>query len=214
MDDDLDYDNVFNYPTDFLAGLLCPQSSMCHQRFELVADDLVFIGHPVCAEKGGVWRFPVIPPTLDQSSKTGRGRHSRNKVVGSPSPDGRPPSSAAEEPSASGASTSSWLHTFNLVLVLDLPDPSSSASGNLSKYFDAIYEHVAFPLTAVLFQEQVLGNFVEAECDKLSSLKDHCASQSIYSSLGERIRVLTYVPNCSQASRFLNSFLKPQRDLR
>jgi len=31
---------------------------------------------------------------------------------------------------ASSASKSTWLHTFHLVLILDLSDPSSAAAGN------------------------------------------------------------------------------------
>jgi hypothetical protein len=60
---------------------------------------------------------------------------------------------------------------FHLVLVFDLPDPSSSASGNVARYFDTIYEQIAFTVTAVLFQEQVLSNFVELECDAIGSLE-------------------------------------------
>ncbi|KAJ2926149.1 hypothetical protein H1R20_g10945, partial [Candolleomyces eurysporus] len=75
-------------------------------------------------------------------------------------------------PSAPHNSSSSWLEKFQLVLVLDLPDPSSSASGNVSKYFDVIYEQIAFTFAAVLFQEQVLHNFVEKECDTLIALQE------------------------------------------
>ncbi|EEB93407.1 hypothetical protein MPER_07938 [Moniliophthora perniciosa FA553] len=52
-----EYEEVFGYSSEFLAGILCPHASMCHQKFELVVDDLAFIGHPVCAEAGGIWRF-------------------------------------------------------------------------------------------------------------------------------------------------------------
>ncbi|KAF8577795.1 hypothetical protein K439DRAFT_1664082 [Ramaria rubella] len=68
------------------------------------------------------------------------------------------------------------LQLFHVVFVLDLPDPSSSASGNLNKYFDAIYQSVAFSLTAVLFNEQVLHNYVEHEWDLLVKLKEDCVS--------------------------------------
>ena len=64
------------------------------------------------------------------------------------------------------------MQTFHLVVVLELPDPSSSASGNIARYFDTIYEQVAFATTAVLYQEQVLHNFVETECEVLGALKD------------------------------------------
>jgi len=60
---------------------------------------------------------------------------------------------------------------FHLVFVFDLPDPSSTNSGNIARYFDTIYEQIAFTVTAVLFQEQVLSNFVETECDAIGSLE-------------------------------------------
>ncbi|KAF9446305.1 hypothetical protein P691DRAFT_761748 [Macrolepiota fuliginosa MF-IS2] len=160
-----EYDQLFGYQVDFLAGLLLPHRSMCHQKFELVVDDLAFIGHPVCVDKNGKWTF-----TLEKSENGTRGRDSK----GSPSP-------LQEESEASSLtelqSEDGWLQFFHLVFVLDLPDPSSSASGNLSKYFDTIYEQVAFTVTAVLFQEQVTNNFVEEECDKLGALRDLSLSE-------------------------------------
>ncbi|KAG6830047.1 hypothetical protein H0H92_002465 [Tricholoma furcatifolium] len=167
----LEYERILGYSSDFLASLLCPQSSMCHQKFELLVDNLAFIGHPVCAEEDGSWRFKP-----DKGKAGPRGRES--KVGGSvattrasESPDTRP---ASSEKVPSGHT---WLNKFHFVIVLDIPDPSSSASGNVSKYFDVIYEQVAFTVTAVLFHEQVVSNFVEIECKKLGSLKDSCISK-------------------------------------
>ncbi|EPQ52757.1 hypothetical protein GLOTRDRAFT_79921 [Gloeophyllum trabeum ATCC 11539] len=163
-----DYDDLFGYSAEFLAGILCPQRSLCHQKFELVVDDLAFIGHPVCTEDDGVWRFKAEQRTKLSS----RGRDPKIKetspVVDSPtnSPRVRP----KQEVETSGEN--SWLRTFHFVIVLDLPDPSSSASGNVLKYFDIIYEQIAFAVTAVLFQQQVTVNFVERECDVLGSLKE------------------------------------------
>lgn len=164
-----EYDDLFGYSSEFLAGLLCPQRSLCHQKFELVVDEIAFIGHPVCAEEDGGWRFKR------EKFKTGpRGRESRAQQLPQLDETGPDASSGAENrpPLAS-----SWLQEFHLVIVLDLPDPSSSASGNVSKYFDIIYEQIAFTVTAVLFQEQVISNFVEAECEVLGSLKDEYMSK-------------------------------------
>jgi hypothetical protein len=152
---------LFGYSSEFLANLLCPQRAMCHQKFELLADDLVFIGHPVSVEEDGAWRFKPEKPI--------RGRGNRRDSSGSPV---RPVLS--EKPPTT---PSSWLQRFHFVMVLDVPDPSSSASGNITKYFDLIYEQVAFPVTAVLFKEQVESNFVEQECDILGALKDSCSAQ-------------------------------------
>lgn len=163
------YDHVFGYTTQFLAKTLCPKRSMYHQKFELVVDDLAFIGHPVCADSGGVWRFK--PEKLNGGP---RGRDARGLDNSEAHQDNGSVSPVSVEPSSS---KSSWLHTFHLVFVLDLPDPSSSASGNVSKYFDIIYEQIAFTATAVLFQEQVLSNFVQTQCEALSSLKESCISK-------------------------------------
>ena len=168
-----EYDRLLGYSVDFLSSLLCPQGSMCHQKFELVVDDLAFIGHPVCADTDGSWRFK--PEKFKPSS---RGRETRDRAESaSPCKDA---SASPEIPASDPPSQSKWLHTFHFVLVLDLPDPSSSASGNLSKYFNILYDQIAFTLAAVLFQEQILSNFVEKECDVLNALKESCISKGEY----------------------------------
>ncbi|KAL0573407.1 Nitrogen permease regulator 3 [Marasmius crinis-equi] len=180
-----EYDEVFGYSSEFLAGILCPHTSMCHQKFELIVDDLAFIGHPVCADRDGTWRFKT-----DKSKVGSRGRESRNRQTsqpeGVPRPSSSPRSQSADKTTPTNKST--WLNTFHLVMVLDLPDPTSSAAGNVSKYFDVIYEQAAFTIAAVLFQEQVLSNFVERECDQLGSLKDDCMN-----------KVTSFTEFCSQA---------------
>lgn len=166
-----EYEHVFGYSSEFLAGILCPQQSMCHQKFELTVDDLAFLGHPVCAEVDGVWRFKpekVKPGARGRESRNRQSSQNNNDATSSESPD---------RASQTDNSASAWLQTFHFVLVLDLPDPSSSASGNISKYFDVIYEQIAFPITAVLFQQQVVSNFVEVECDNLGTLKDSYISR-------------------------------------
>ncbi|KAK2463453.1 hypothetical protein APHAL10511_004539 [Amanita phalloides] len=164
------YDILFGYSSEYLGNLLCPRPPMCHQKYELIVDELAFLGHPVCADLDGVWRF--------QSEKNARGRNSMNShspreydITSSTSPD-RP-----LQMERLSYCDSTWLRTFHLVFILDLPEPSSSASGNVLRYFDIIYEQIAFVITAVLFQEQVQSNFVEAECDVLGTLKESCISK-------------------------------------
>jgi hypothetical protein len=174
-----EYDHLFGYSSEFLANLLCPQRSMCHQKFELLVDDLAFIGHPVSAEDDGAWRFKPEKPKLNDRGRESRIRRvSQTDRASSASPP-RPASSEKTPPASS-----QWLQRFHFVMVLDVPDPSSSASGNITKYFDIIYEQIAFPIAAVLFQEQVLSNFVEEECDMLGSLKDSCSAKGMSPSLG------------------------------
>ncbi|CAL1716895.1 unnamed protein product [Somion occarium] len=170
MLEDDDYTQVLGFSSEFLATLLCPQRAMCHQKFELIVDDLAFIGHPVCVDADGMWRFQ---PEKVKTAPRGRGSKkgqspTQEETSLTPEKTSREKRETVEEP---------WLQTFHLVLVLDLPDPSSSDSGNVSKYFDTIYEQIAFPMAAVLYQEQVLNNFVEAECEVLGSLENGCISK-------------------------------------
>ena len=197
------YHKLLGYSAEFLAGLLCPNRALCHQKFELIVDDLAFIGHPVCAEKGATWKFKTPRPDKHSTKSSffgRRGRGPRKSSASRAAPVSAPPtplvdvdpstpvaddegssdSDSSSDPGSALNSPPSWLQTFHFVLVLDLPDPSSSASGNVSKYFDIIYEHIAFTVTAVLYQEQVLSNYVEQESDLLINLKDE------YVSRGER----------------------------
>jgi len=151
------YNHLLGFDSEFLARLLCPHKSMSHQKFELMVDDLAFIGHPVSADSDGNWSF--------------KSENTRSRDITPP------PEVVRDRSHSSTASNSSWLQTFHLVLVLDVPDPSSSASGNISKYFGILYEQIAFTLTAVLYQEQVLSNFVERECDTLISLRETSISK-------------------------------------
>ncbi|TFY78601.1 hypothetical protein EWM64_g5411 [Hericium alpestre] len=168
-----DYDDLLGYSADFLSSMLSPQRALCHQKFELVVDDLCFIGHPVCAEAGGTWRFK---PEVRQNAR-GRGSKKRQPSGEELSISQEVESPDSRIPSLPPVQESAWLHTFHVVFVHDLPDTSSSASGNIEKYFDVIYEQIAFTLTAVLFQEQVLSNFVESECETLGALKDEYAAK-------------------------------------
>lgn len=161
---DDDYDSLLGYSAKFLARMLAPQRAMCHQQFALVVDGLAFIGHPICAEHDGTWQFKQEKPRAAQ-----RGRGSRKEQ--SPQVEEKTLTPERSERITS-PSKSSWLQTFHLVLIHDLPDPSSYSAGNVAKYFDTVYEQIVFPTTAVLFQEQVLHNYVEVECDLLGALRD------------------------------------------
>jgi hypothetical protein len=147
-----DYRTLLGFTSKLLASLLLPTRELCHQRFELVIDELVFLGHPVCADARGKWKFKSL-------DSRGRGERPQEPSSGDEKVDG-----------------SEWLEAFQLVVVLDQPDPSSSAAGNQAKYLDTVYEQIAFTFAAVLFQEQVISKFVERECGRLSSLREQSIS--------------------------------------
>lgn len=193
-----EYDSLFGFPSEFLANILCPKDDMCHQKFEFIVDDLAFIGHPVCADPDGTWKF-----------KKERGRETReglehnifsenNRTTGK--------THDSEIPMKPSTVSASPPHTFHLVFVIDLPDPSSSSSGNVFKYFHVIYEHLAFTVTAVLFQEQVLNRYVDGECETLVSIRDDCYTR--YVSFDEYIAQALDASSLARAMKTLYEAVK------
>ncbi|EIW57269.1 uncharacterized protein TRAVEDRAFT_59017 [Trametes versicolor FP-101664 SS1] len=193
-----EYGTLLGYSGEFLAQILCPQRSMCHQKFELIVDDLAFVGHPVCADADGSWRFQA--EKAPRAAARGRG----SKKGQSPQEEERllTPERAAEagayarEAQVQAEAGDAVMQTFHFVVVLDLPDPSSSASGNIAKYFDTVYEQVAFNVTAVLYQEQVLSRYVEAQSEMLGSLREDFANrgESFADFMYEALKVSTIAP--------------------
>ncbi len=149
-----EYGALLGYSAEVFAGLLLPKRPLCHQKFALAVDDLFFVGHPVCADDDGTWRF--------EREKDARGRGARKRRASVSVSASAPMSaddvssstefeSSAQEGNGSPPPppTSSWLETFHVAFVHEVPDPSSQASGNIGRYFDVIYQQVAFTLTAM-----------------------------------------------------------------
>ncbi|KAI0749756.1 nitrogen permease regulator of amino acid transport activity 3-domain-containing protein [Daedaleopsis nitida] len=181
-----EYDTLLGYSTEFLAQILCPQSSMCHQKFELVVDDLAFIGHPK-GQSPQVEERNLTPERMERGEQnSGRTLHVQTTT----------------------GTGDSGIKTFHFVLVLDLPDPSSSASGNIARYFDTMYQQIAFNVTAVLYQEQVLHQYVETECERLSLLRDEYANRG--ESFADFMYEATKVSSIAPAMQTLYESIKKQ----
>ncbi|KZW02919.1 hypothetical protein EXIGLDRAFT_377196 [Exidia glandulosa HHB12029] len=150
---------ILGYPLNALATLLAP-AALCHQKFELLVDELVFIGHPVCRDPDGSW-----PPV--------------------PSSSGLPDAPDEYSRNLDGIALTHSLHLFHLVFVLDRPDPSSASTGNLARYYEAIYRQLAFKLTAALYSEQGATGIVDNECEFLEELKLKVLMRDPYENAGK-----------------------------
>ncbi|CDZ96770.1 Uncharacterized conserved protein [Phaffia rhodozyma] len=91
-----DYERYLDFPIDFLASMLTPKLELCQQRFELVVDDLCFIGHPMRRGNGaeGSWAMneedmngSIKPSTSGGSvAELGRGRSKGSRSGTAPGP--------------------------------------------------------------------------------------------------------------------------------
>ena len=103
------YKTYLGYDIEILASILNPRPELAHQKFELIVDDLAFLGHPVSASKAGTWGEPDEEQddnTADGNEKSAgqqRGRSGLRKEIRPYNlPDGQ---DAPKDPA--GASTKS-----------------------------------------------------------------------------------------------------------
>jgi hypothetical protein len=211
-----DWENILGYDRDFLNSLLTPSRSGCNKRFELVIDDIAFIGHPVCADENGKWSLPYEEDEAEKEPERGRGREidrpgSRNmRRFGqtpqelTPVTEGVPSDSISERSVATTYKSDdedappkplskdeskkhSGLSFFHLVLALDKPDPQLDFDMP-GVIYELLYSEVAFKWTAAAFAEQVRCDWVGQECLKLSKIREHCIQQreSVWRLMTER----------------------------
>ncbi|KDN52131.1 hypothetical protein K437DRAFT_266834 [Tilletiaria anomala UBC 951] len=149
------------YECDFLASLLSPKQDLCHQKFEMVIDDLAFVGHPVSLDHS------EMDAAEDEFEQRGRKEGRRADDFGAPQEH----SSGACE----GRLPKTKLDLFHLVLVVDRPDPSAgTAVLDLTSYLQFFYDNVVFKMTAALYAEQLRVNYISEEAEKLVALRERC----------------------------------------
>ncbi|KAN0065657.1 Nitrogen permease regulator 3 [Thecaphora frezii] len=173
------YRTYLGYDTDLLASILSPRQELAHQKFELVIDDLAFLGHPVRVGPRGQWgdSDDVTDKDSDADDQDSNRYNSSRGRSTSASRQVSPTRGRVQPPQSDASSTRSLapLTQFHLVLVLDRPDPSAALGGmDLSSWLQLFYDHIVFKTTASLFAEQVRADYVAKEAEKLLALRERC----------------------------------------
>lgn len=201
--DESQYHSSLNYSLDFLSDMLAPSRTACNRKFEICVDELVFIGHPVTSGLDGRWAYPTSEEEELDIRSTARGRRPRSHgpshlgtVVegGESSPDPSLPDPSKHsspvnrdnEDSTSRTRTDGSddappeLNMFNLVIILDKPDPkigSTIESVSPMNLFDEVYKEIAFKWTAAAFELQVRDNYIAREAHEMAKIKDRCMAE-------------------------------------
>ena len=148
---DHDYKYILGYPISILTGkLFRAERKICNQRFELVIEELMFLGHPVCIGEDGTWGW--------------------KELYADPSPDGGGDQDSVSEQQPKDDSQEHALKAFHLILVLDRPDPSVGGDVNIGQFVDVYYKQIAQRLTAALHYEQARDGYVEKQAELLVDL--------------------------------------------
>ncbi|KAI5199589.1 hypothetical protein E4T39_06205 [Aureobasidium subglaciale] len=76
-----EWEKLLGYPVEGLEMMLSPPSSMHKKRFEIMLDDLVFLGYPICVRDDGTWK-------KKKSKKRATTPDVKESQVGDGAPDG------------------------------------------------------------------------------------------------------------------------------
>ena len=157
---DSDFDWVLGYKTKLLAEHVFRfDRNLCNQRFELILEELLFLGHPVCIGDDGTWQWEQLysDPKIKEEERERAGE----RGVGDTGTAADPKNEAS-------------LKSFHFILVLDRPDPALGGNANLTRFVDVYYEQLAVKMTAALHYEQSRDGYVEKETDLLVDLMESC----------------------------------------
>lgn len=190
-----EYETCLGYDLSFLSSFLSPQRSQCHRKFQVVVDDLAFIGHPVCADEDGIWRLPDdFDETDDEGPQRGRSERAQERArryssQGGKRPQGQELGSVEESASAGPPGQQRTgpvsdehddrppsLSSFHLVFVVDKPDPILDEQAP-SGWYEALYRDVCFQWTVAAYSEQAKSGWVARECKKLSQVREHATQK-------------------------------------
>lgn len=191
------YTHALSYPVSFLSDLLTPRRVECNKKFELIVDELAFIGHPVSVGPDGRWVFPkdeddqVSRPAMDPVPVRGRaGRANRTNSSGGglgTVVEGQSTANAVPEEGSSKSSSelspAPTLEMFHLVLILDRPDPTAEAqlldAGRKRRgAYDEIYAQVAFKWTAAAWELQCRNGWIAKEVEKIVAIREDSFQRS------------------------------------
>jgi nitrogen permease regulator 3-like protein len=157
---DPDFDWVLGYKTKLLAEHVFRfDRNLCNQRFELILEELLFLGHPVCIGDDGTWQWEQLYSDPKQKKEEERGGDR---------------SATGSELVAADPKNEASLKSFHFILVLDRPDPALGGNANLTRFVDVYYEQLAVKMTAALHYEQSRDGYVEKETDLLVDLMETC----------------------------------------
>jgi nitrogen permease regulator 3-like protein len=165
------FDWVLGFKTKILAEHVFRfDRNLCNQRFELILEELLFLGHPVCIGEDGTWMWDQL---YKDRNKPSTSKDNENKEeTDSMEAEREQASAAAATMGVSDPTKEASLKSFHFILVLDRPAPALGGHMNLTRFIDVYYEQIAVKMTAALHFEQSRDGYVEKETDLLVDLME------------------------------------------
>ncbi|KAG8832452.1 hypothetical protein FRC17_001325 [Serendipita sp. 399] len=188
---DRDFDWVLDHQTKHLAEYVFRfDRNLCNQRFELILEELLFLGHPVCIGDDGTWQWEQLYADTSAKSTSKKSMADDDSAAdggGGGGGGGGAAAAATGKPTSRGDNkinndpkVEASLKSFHFILVLDRPDPAWGGNVNLTRFVDVYYEQLAVKMTAALHFEQSRDNYVERETEMLVDLGETADSYAAF----------------------------------
>ncbi|KAM9914650.1 hypothetical protein OXX69_000438 [Metschnikowia pulcherrima] len=143
---------ILGFEPDQLSEMLCPPRAMCNRRFDVMLENVVFLGLPIHVDSHGSWRKKQHGRTKSMRSETGE--------------------TATQSPPGDASSAGTAMSMFHLVFIMRPPD--------IERNFrvDEMFYNVTSKLSLVLRYEQQKHDYVWNEVRQISRLKEEFRSDA------------------------------------
>lgn len=184
---------IYGMDADYLCEMLCPPKQMCNTRFEIMIDDIYFLGLPIHRYDNGTWKSK----SHKRSRALNKSTHSKSDIVGEASVDqthDKGKSSISRTTSKSDEDVVDSMNMFHLSFVMHPPVIENNYR------IDEMFHYVVSRLSMILKHEQLKHDYVWNQVCLISKLKEEyrhsLASKSLTNYLIERSSLSKLISDC------------------
>lgn len=159
---------IFGFEADYLCEMLCPPKQMCNSRFEIMIDDLVFLGLPIHSYDNGSWKSKHSH--RPKSGKLSKGR-SKNAADNASIDEG------IDYETTSKSQSKNSMSMFHLVFIMNPPIIECNYR------IDEMFHYVISRLSLVLRYEQLKHEYVWNQIRMIYNLKEEFRNQATMANL-------------------------------
>lgn len=155
---------ILGFEADYLCEMLCPPKQMCNSRFEIMIDDLVFLGLPIHSYDNGSWRSK-------HSHRPKSGKLSKGRLKNA-TDNASIENEKTEYENTSKIQSKNAMNMFHLVFIMNPPIIECNYR------IDEMFHYVISRLSLVLRYEQLKHEYVWNQIRLIYNLKEEFRNQT------------------------------------
>lgn len=202
---------ILGFEPEQLSEMLCPPRAMCNRRFDVMLENVVFLGLPIHVDAHGSWRVKKRR-NLATGTVTATAKSDRHEPLDNSEPEAQIDSETDFNPPQIPALTLALLNTsgaamsmFHLVFVMRPPDIERNYR------VDEMFYNVTLKLAFVLRREQQKHDYVWTQVRQILKLKEQFRTTEVS---GDKASMARYLiqnsPLCKMMAECYSSISSSQ----